>query len=231
MMKKRGKEHGFVAYLTLQWKICAWWPGALSTLVLGGLLVYFIINHAPGNTVESVLEAIIPIAFGLHAAFIFSPDSDPSTELLLSYPKTMLALLGDRLLAISLLHMPAALLATAVVLSFWRLDGVINTFLGWFSPALLLAGIAIATTQLTRQTAFGALLTTLLWGGSFTGGEELLRIWPWTWPLQVYLQPSLTTPLDYLANRLILILFGGGLFFLAGRVLLASERALVSAQQ
>ena len=98
----------------------------------------------------------------------------------------------------------------------WTIDRVL-TWLG---------GVAVFTTLLTRQGVLGALLVTVLWGGTLFGGDALLARWPFLWPVHVYLQPMAVSPTVYALNRVVLTLAGSALAVLGSRLTRDEERML-----
>jgi hypothetical protein len=89
-----------------------------------------------------------------------------------------------------------------------------------------LGGVAVALALVTRQGVLGALLATLLWGGTLLGGDGLLRRWPYLWPLHAYLQPGDVSREIYALNRLVLTLAGVLLVALAARLTRDEEHML-----
>lgn len=209
-------------------KLSGWLPAAAGALVVGGFMAFYNTSHAEIIYLRRIIEVVIPLAFGLHAAFVLAPENEPAIELLLSYPKPLTRLLGERLLTIGLLHGGAALLATLVIAINWNVDSVGLALVRWLAAGVLLGGLAVFTTQLTRQSAFGALMTTLLWASSIYGGDALVKRWPWAWPAHIYLQPENVSLLVYFLNRIILLLVGLGLMAFAAVLLRNDERTLGS---
>lgn len=216
----------------VQWridlKLIGWLPVMLGTLVVGGFLVFYNANQAEIIYLKRIIEVVIPLAFGLHAAFVLAPENEPAIELLLSYPKPLTHLLMDRLLLTGLLHGGPALLATLFIAVNWNIENIGLALVRWLTAGVFLGGLAVFTTQLTRQSAFGALMTTLLWASSLYGGDALLKRWPWAWPFHLYLQPENSTSLHYFFNRVIFVLVGLGLMFGAAWLLRNDERTLGS---
>jgi hypothetical protein len=209
-------------------KLSGWLPALVGALVVGLFLTFYQSSDENIIYLRRVIEVVIPLAFGLHAAFVLSPENEPAIELLLSYPKPLSRLLGERLLTISLLHGSVALVATLVIVVNWNVENIGLALVRWLTVGIALGGVAVFTTQLTRQAAFGALLTTLLWASSLYGGDKLLQRWPWAWPAHLYLQPENVSGLLYLLNRLSLLLAGLVLMVLAGVLLRNDERTLGS---
>lgn len=207
-------------------KFSGWLPAAVGALVVGGFLAIYDISHAESSYLRRIVEVIIPLAFGLHAAFVFAPESEPAIELLLSYPKSLTRHMRERLAFIGLLHGSVAILSTLLIAVIWNIESVWLALIRWLAAGIFLGGVAVLTTQLARQTAFGALLTTLIWASSLYGGDALMKAWPWIWPAHIYLQPENVSSSIYLLNRGILFLVGLALMALAALLLRDDERSL-----
>jgi flagellar biosynthesis protein FliQ len=209
-------------------RLSGWLPLVVGALVVGGFLALFKANDATMIYLRRVIEVVIPLAFGLHAAFVFAPENEPTIEVLLSCPKPLSRLLGERLLTISLLHGCIALGATLLIAVIWNVENLGLALVRWLVAGIVLGGMAVFTTQLTRQAAFGALMTTLLWASSLYGGDALVKRWPWAWPAHIYLQPEKVSWEIYSLNRFALLLVGLALMILAGVLLRNDERTLGS---
>lgn len=222
------KFNWFFRNFSYNLRLSGWVPLVIGALVVLGFLILI---NAPAEAmfyVKRAIEVVIPLAFGLHAAFVFAPENEPAIELLLSCPKTAPRILTERLLTIGFLHASAALLATLIFILRWDVENFALALVRWLVAAVILGGLAVFTTQLTRQAAFGALVTTLFWASSLYGGDALLKRWHWVWPFHIYLQPDNVTALIYSLNRLSLLVLGFALMFLAGVLLRNDERTLSS---
>jgi hypothetical protein len=155
-----------------------------------------------------VVETIVPLVTGLQAAFLLSPEDEAPLELLLSCPRPLALVLLERLVMLMILQGSVALTGNLATLLLQEDEGLLLTITRWFAPCLCLSGVALFTTQLTRQGSFGALLETLMWGGMLFGGDGLLRRWPFLWPLHVFLQPHHVGSIVYMLNRATLISIG-----------------------
>jgi hypothetical protein len=212
-------------------KLIGWWPAALSATIL---IVFFILElHLAGSAgtfemmyVRRAVETIAPLLFAVQVAFLLSPDNEPALELLLSCPKPLPRMFFDRLLLVAGMHLAVALTATLVFASIWQTENLALALVRWLAAGIVLGGVAVFTTQITRQGVFGTLLTTLLWAASLYGGDGILKRWKWFWPFHVYLQPEKFGLGIYLLNRLILVGIGLGLFLLAMKFLGDEERLL-----
>ena len=56
------------------------------------------------HSAQNVVEAVLPLAVGLHAAFLLSPEDEKPLELLLSCPRPLSLALAERLLTMALLQ-------------------------------------------------------------------------------------------------------------------------------
>jgi hypothetical protein len=124
------------------------------------------------------------------------------------------------------MHIIVALTATLVFAAVGAPENLALALVRWLVAGIALAGIAVFTTQVTRQGVFGTLMVTLLWAASIYGGDGILKAWPWFWPFHVFLQPEKFGLGTYLLNRLALVLFGVGLFLLAMRFLGDEDRLM-----
>jgi hypothetical protein len=212
-------------------KLIGWWPAAVSATIL---VVFFILElrlTGSGGTFETAsvrraVETIAPLLFAVQSALLLGPDNEPALELLLSYPKPLPRLFIDRLLLVAGMHLAVSLTATLVFAATWHTENLALTLVRWLAAGIALGGVAVFTTQVTRQGVFGTLLATLLWAASLYGGDGILKVWKWFWPFHVYLQPEKFGLGIYLLNRLALVGIGLGLFLLAMKFLGDEDRLL-----
>lgn len=187
-------------------RLIGWLPTILCALVvlLLGLLNATIwrggFSPVPG---VHVIEIVVPLAAGVQAAFLLSPEDEPCLELLLASPRPVRLTLLDRALVMGALIGSFALPGSLV-----QPEATSIALLRWMTPTVWFCGVALFTTLLTRQGTFGALLTILLWGGTLFGGSALVARWPHLWPVHAYLQPGGVDPAIYALNRGLLILAG-----------------------
>ena len=215
----------------IHFKLVGWWPAAVSA---GILAVFFILElhmPEPGGATEMIyirraVETIAPLLFAVQAAFLFGPDNEPAFELLLACPVTLPRLFRQRLVLVAGMHLAVALAITLLFAAAWGAENLALAIVRWLVAGILLAGLAIFTTQVTRQGVFGTLLATLLWAASLYGGDKILNRWGWFWPFHVYLQPEKFGLGTYLLNRLALAGIGLGLFLLAMKFLGDEDRLL-----
>ncbi len=198
------RKYTLALYASL--RLGEWLPAILCALVvlLFGLLNATVwgggLSPVPG---VHVVEIIVPLAAGIQAAFLLSPEDEPCLELLLVCPRPARWALLERLLVMGVLIGGIALGGSLI-----RPDGLAMAIIRWMAPVTWFCGVAVFTTLLTRQGTFGALLAILLWGGTLFGGDTMVARWPYLWPLHAYLQPGDATPTVYALNRGLLILAG-----------------------
>ncbi len=217
--------------LRLNLRLVGWWPGAGSGLVLGTFYVLNLILSGQTGTVNPsytlrAIEIIAPLAFALQAAFLLGADNEPAMELLLSYPKSIPRIFIERYQLVSGMHALVAFAATVIFAATWHAEGFGLALTRWLTAGIALGGIAVFTTQLTRQGIFGTLMATLMWMANLIGGDKLLTAWPWSWPFQIYLQPDSVPALTYWLNRFSLLTIGVGLTLLAITFMKDGDRIL-----
>jgi hypothetical protein len=204
---------------------------AVSATILAVIFILELHLGGSGGPFETMyvrraVETIAPLLFAVQVAFLFGPDNEPALELLLSYPRSLPRLFLDRLLLVVGMHLAVALTATMVFETVWGAENLALALVRWVAAGIALAGVAVFTTQVTRQGVFGTLLATLLWAASLYGGDGILTVWKWFWPFHVYLQPDKFGLGIYLLNRLALVGIGLGLFLLAMKFLGDEDRLL-----
>lgn len=211
-------------------RLIGWLPVAGSAVAVALLLTLNATlwrgQSAPLLPTARVVETFVPLVVGLHAAFLLSAEDEPSLELLLACPRPLAWALLERVAVMAAQQGSVALGGSLVGLALPGAEGSHLAIARWLTPCAWFGGVALFTTQLTRQGVFGALLVMLLWGGTFFGGDALLTRWPFLWPLHAYLQPEAVAPNTYVLNRSGLILAGFILTALAARLTRDEERML-----
>jgi hypothetical protein len=211
--------------------LAGWQPafGSLAAMA-AGLALTVAVQAGSGfelSLASRVVETVIPLALGLQAAGLLSPETEPALELLLSYPRPLAWALLERLAAVFAVESAIAVAGCLVALAYSGGDFLL-ALLRWVAPSIFLIGVAAFGTLMLRQGAYGTLLATLMWGGMLFGGDPLLTRFPFLWPLHVYLQPGATTVPIYLANRLTLTLLGLAFIAMAAWLTRDEERLLSS---
>ena len=215
----------------LNLKLAGWWPAAISFLLLAAFFLLESLTHHSAGAQDPAyprraIETIVPLAFALQAAFLLAPDNDPALELLLSYPRLPENLFLDRASLLGAIHLGIALIATLVFTFSWHPESILLAILRWLPAGLALGGMAVFTTQVTRQGIFGMLMATLYWASSIYGGDGILKVWRWFWPFHIYLQPEKLGLRFYLLNRLSITVLGLSLAWL-GLLLLKNQDRLL----
>lgn len=215
------------AKLTQQW---LFWVSFLAVLA-GMVLTHFGIGpfrQEDNGSVVRVIETVIPLTVGVLSALLFSPESEPSLEILLSCRRPIVWVLIERLVYVFILEVGIALLGNIITHGLgWAGEEPFSlSVLRWLAPLLFLSGVAVYGTQITRQGMYGMLLVTLMWGGMFLGGNPLLRKWPFLWPIHLYLQPEVVPIQLYFWNRAFAFLSGFVLIALAAYLTSNEERLL-----
>jgi hypothetical protein len=217
--------------LQIHFKLVGWWPVAVSAGILAIFFILELCMPKSDGAIESLyirraVETIAPLLFAVQTAFLFGPENEPAFELLLACPATLPCLFRQRLFLVAGMHLAVAVGTTLLFTAVWGAENMALAFVRWLAAGIALAGVAIFTTQLTRQGVFGTLLATLMWAASLYGGDKILNRWGWFWPFHVYLQPEKFGLGTYLLNRLILTAVGVCLSMLAMKFLDDEDRLL-----
>lgn len=195
----------------ISFRLVGWSPAVCSSLAVAiGLVLTSPIGPNGGNPTifVQIVAAFVPLALGVQAALLFSPDSEPSLELLLVYSRPVVWVLIERLVIVTALAAGIALSGNLVGWFALGYETLPQAILRWLSPCIFLMGMGIFGTQMSRQGIYGTLLVTLMWGGMLFGGDALLARWPYFWPIHLYIRSEIVPIGNYVANRIILILAG-----------------------
>jgi hypothetical protein len=198
--------------MTPSLRLVGWLPVAGSTVLVALLLALNgIVWLGGGYTLVStvrVVDTVVPLAVGVQAAFLLSPEEESALEMLLSCPRPVAWALWERLGVMLAVQGSVALAGNVVASTLLGGEGIVQAVARWLVPCAWFGGVAVAVALLTRQGVFGALLATLLWGGTLLGGDGLLDRYPFLWPLHAYLQPEDASSGVYALNRTVLMLAG-----------------------
>jgi pimeloyl-ACP methyl ester carboxylesterase len=208
--------------LSISTRLIGWLPpvGAAILIVLG-----YLIDVPNLSVLENarVVETIAPLIAALHAASIFSPDDEPALEVTLACPRPMAWTLLERVGVLLALHGGVAL-AGSIVIAGTAGESAAVAIARWLAPMLVLVGLSVCLTLITRQALSSAGMVVLLWFGLSTASETVVTRWPFLWPIGLYLQPD---NVDFALNRAFLVLIGLGLFALAATHLLRDEERVL----
>ena len=200
-------------------RLIGWLPVAGSTALVTLLLALNGIVWRDGGyplvpTVR-VVDTVVPLAVGVQAAFLLSPEDERALEILLSCPRPVAWALWERVGVMLISQGGVALVGNVIASTLLDGEGIAQAIARWLVPCAWFGGVAVAVALVTRQGIFGALLATLLWGGTLLGGDGLLDRCPFLWPLHAYLRPEDVSDKLYALNRAALMLTGVGLVSLA----------------
>jgi hypothetical protein len=218
----------FLRYFRLTAQIIGWFPplGGAVAMGLGLALVASAPPEAQTWPPVRIVEAIVPLGVALQAAFILAPDSEAPLEMLCALRRPLDGILLNRMLTLLLMQFAAALAASAATMVLPDSESFFAVVARWLSPSLFVGGLSLFTVQLTRQGVFGALMTTLLWGGLLFGGDAMVARWPFTLPFHIFLQPASVSLADYVLNRCVLLIVGVGVTLGALYLVRDEERVL-----
>jgi hypothetical protein len=222
--------------LRWQWRI-AWgttrrlvivWPALASLGAMVLLLAIFrLLNN--GRDYAGVVEALMPLALGIHAALLFAPDDEPPLDLLLTYPRPLAWLLLERVLYIVLPHLGVLLVGSVLValLTESGLAMVAEMWVRCLPIALLLTGVGVCVTLNSRSSLFGAFIVILMWFAALGAVRTLAAVLPVLWPIHLYLPNAAPVEAFYWLNRALFALLGIALLALAATWLIRDPERLL----
>jgi fermentation-respiration switch protein FrsA (DUF1100 family) len=221
----------------ISFRLIGWVPAAGSALAVALLLALNATVWQGEAALDSqellfltagrVVETILPLAIGLHAAFLLSPEDEESLELVLASPRPLGWVLLERLAVLAFLQGSVGIVGSLIGGRIGEShDSLILVMARWVAPSIFFGGLALCTTILTRKGALSALVTLVLWGVSLIGGDAVVGRIFFLWPLHAFLQPENAILGDYVRNRAALSLLGLGLAALAVRAASDEERML-----
>jgi len=188
-----------------------------------------------------IIEIFIPLAMGIQAALMFSPEDEATLEVTLSYPRPAYWLIMERL-AIGLC-LQSAVAMIGLALTFASVDDIapLTELLRWLPPLVFFAGVGLYATLRSRVAVFGVVVTILLWGAFLVfgkqflpgaGGISILRyVQPFFWAVHPYLEPGDLGQGDYWLNRVLVFLIGFHLIRLAILQLRSEELILLGTER
>lgn len=227
------------------WRISFRMTGWISVLLSAGAVGFFAFVNLldPDLPVPQILgprivETTIPLAMGIVAAYLFSPEDEPPVELILAAPRPLAWLLAERIAAMMGVLGGVALSGAALIYALGIKSSTLSEMiLRVLPPGLFLAGLGLFITLVSRQAVFGVSMILVIWFATCFLGDALLPIgslfWPlselqpYLWPVHAYLQPGVLSDGAYVLNRAILTLVGLGFMVLAARQLQNEEWVLL----
>jgi len=184
-------------------RLLGWWPVAASAGLVGVALA-FPTQDAMPLSVSRLVETVVPLLAAVQAAFLFSPEDEPGLEVTLACRRPLAWIMLERLVWLFVLQGSVALIGSAIAAGLTG-ESIGVAIARWLAPLLVLVGIALCLTLMTRQPMMGIGLVVILWSGLMLASEQLIGMWPFLWPIGLYLQPDRP---DYWPNRVFLILIG-----------------------
>lgn len=207
---------GLGGYKQIAWRMglrSLGWFGVAGSMIGIILMIAADPEIMPIAGTTRAVESILPLVIGLQAAFLFSPDDEPCLEVLVACPRPISWLLIERLLLLFLLQTVVAVIAIILSQQVGALQNWMIVIARWVSPSLFLCGMGVYITLCSRNPAFGAAMTGLMWFAfSFLGSALLpgfLTAWPFNlvqpflWSTHGYLQPDAMLLSDYWLNRIV----------------------------
>ncbi|NTU65903.1 MAG: hypothetical protein HGB05_21480, partial [Chloroflexi bacterium] len=191
-------------------RLLGWWPVAASAVLVTLALLSDALENTP-ISIARVVETIVPLLAAVQAAFLFSPEDEPALEVTLASRRPIAWTMLERLAWLFALQGSVALIGSAVAAGMTG-ESLDVAVIRWLAPLTIFVGLALCLTLLTRQPALSIGLLIVVWCGLMLASEQLIALWPFLWPIGVYLQPDRP---DYALNRLFLILLGLWLIRLA----------------
>lgn len=203
-------------------RLLGWWPVAASAMFVG-LAVAFPTQDATPLSVSRLVETVVPLLAAVQAAFLFSPEDEPGLEVTLACRRPLAWTMLERLVWLFVLQGSVALIGSAVAVGLTG-ENFVGAVARWLAPLLVLVGIALCLTLMTRQPMMSIGLIVILWSGLMLASEQLIKPWPFLWPIGLYLQPDQP---DYWPNRIFLILIGLWLIRLAVTYFIRDEERVL----
>ncbi|CAG0932479.1 Tripeptidyl aminopeptidase [Thermoflexales bacterium] len=216
----RRHEPGLAWRISL--RLLGWWPVAAGVGAVAAAWLLGPLGIAPLEP-RRVLETIVPLLAGVHAAFLFSPEDEPGLEVTLACPRPLAWTILERLAWLLALQGGLAVIGSVVMLNVTG-ETLSVTLSRWIVPLLFFVGLGVCLTLMTRQAVMSVGLITVLWCGLMLASEVLVKQWPFLWPLALYLQPDQP---DYGPNRIFLILIGLWLIRLAATYFIRDEERVL----
>jgi hypothetical protein len=168
-------------------------------------------------TTLRVVESLVPLGIGVHAALMCSLDDEPGLEVFLAAPRPFAWIALERLAMAFVLYGLIAVTASVAALQIlgMNIDGLPIVMARWLAPALFFVGLGPLVTFSSRNAAFGVSIVIAVWSAMTMGFDSLMARWAFLWPFHVYLQPGGAAD-SYALNRLVIGLLG--VFFLVNAI-------------
>jgi len=189
----------------------------LCVIGLAGGLQF--IGLDPLHTLATVL---IPLA-ALQAAFVFSPEDEPMLEVTLATPRPLAWTVIERW-GVLVLTYTAIGLGLSVGAAATTGELVWVSVGRWLSALIFLSALSVTLSLILRRALISLSLISLLWFAAYFLGGTLIQVWPFAWPIHLYIEPEHSY---FWLNRLWLALAGLGLIIYASLRLVQDEERLL----
>jgi hypothetical protein len=199
-------------------------------LVLAALILLLLVARSllPQVQAAQVVELLVPMFIGLQSALLISPDDEPLFEIILTTRRPLIWLLVERIIV--LFAVQGAIAFAGSLLTQFITGESLNIFatvLRWLPPSILLSGLAISFTLMTRQPALSMAMVGICWAFMFFSGAAMVGLMPALWPIQLFPAPGTE---GFLFNRLLITLLGLAFMVRAASALNDEESLLLKAR-
>jgi len=226
-LRRRSRSLPIVFNWRSNMNIAGWWPMVGSAALTASVLIA---SKTGWLHVElaAVVATVLPPLAAIQAAWLLSPEDEPALEVMLACPRELKWTLLERM-ALLLAVQGGVALALSPLAAAWTSEPFVLTLVRWLPPLLLLCGLAVCVTLVTRRAVMGVVVTGLVWFAANLLGDAMVNRWPFAWPLHLYLSPDHA---EYALNRCFTFLLGLALMLLAApRLLRDSERLLLGSRR
>ena len=191
---------------------------------LGGILAW-LGARAGFLPIESAnaVAVVLPVLAAVQAAFVFSPEDEPALEMTLALPRPVSWTLLERLTVLLISQSGIGLIASLLI-SIDTGEPLASAMARWLPLLILLSGLAVCVTLITRRVALSLVVVALVWFTFILFGDFMVERWAFAWPLHFYLAPDHA---QYALNRWFLALLGVGLSAYAASALLRDEERVL----
>ncbi len=175
---------------------------------------------------QGVITLITPAVMGFHAALLFSPSDERVLELLLTYPQALLHLVIGRITLCLGLHLSIAVGVQALVSVTQPEIDFMGGLVAWVPATLLLFAFGFSITLRSRELVFGILIVLIVLITTGFAVDSIYAGMPDLWGIFPYIpqqRPFFMAEIDFLINRVVVILLACYLLFSALRQLQNTE--------
>jgi len=196
--------------------------------LIGAIMIalLFIRSLLPPVPLNRVVEMCVPLAFGVQAALLLSPDDEPLLEITLASPRPLAWVLAERVVTMAAVLGGIALIGTAItVIRSPEYGSVPDLIVRWLPAALVLCSIGLSFTLAVHSSALSIVMVFILWLLMFFAATAITQMWPILWPVVMYPAPDSD---GFTLNRIVVMLIGLALIVRAALLLRDEERLLLN---